>query len=855
MLFLPPHLLQFTDMETKGYSPEQLAKIVKGKLIQKAVVASIESIVLDSRKLNFPEQSVFFALKGIRRDGHQFINELYEKGVRNFVVSDVSDDTLFPDANIIKVKDTVQALQLLAANHRNRFTIPVVGVTGSNGKTIVKEWLFQLLQPDYNIVRSPKSYNSQIGVPLSVWQMNDLHQLAIFEAGISQPDEMQNLQKIIQPTIGIFTNIGKAHGEGFLNIRQKINEKLKLFIHAETIIFCRDYLDINECLMTARAQMKKADPDFDGLSTFSWSKNNLDADVQVKSIVKNTTFSHLTLEQKGVSFSFSIPFIDDASIENAVHCWMLMRYLGIDPSVIAHRMMDLNRVAMRLEMNDAINNSSLINDSYNSDLNSLAIALDFLDQQKQHAMKTLILSDILESGMTDEKLYRDVSQLVQSKGVDRLIGIGEAITKQQDLFSRNKNLSTSFYPSTEAFLHSFSADQFVNETILLKGARPFAFERIGKRLEQKAHETILEIDLNALLHNLSVYHGLLKPQTKIMVMVKAFSYGSGSFEVANALQFHKADYLAVAYADEGVELRKAGITMPIMVMNPEQKSFDTIVQYHLEPELYSLRLLKQFIHTVSLSKDKINDAYPVHLEMETGMNRLGFNPDDLNELRNLLTENALLKVKTIFTHLAGSEDPSLDDYSRMQIHRFSMMSESVIKHLNYPVWRHVLNSAGISRFPDAQFEMVRLGIGLYGIDGTEKVQHLLKNVSTLKTTISQIKKIIAGETVGYGRMGIAITDMTIATVGIGYADGLNRRLSRGVGKMVVRGKLAPITGNINMDMTMIDITNIPDAEEGDEVVVFGDALPVQQLAQWADTISYEVLSTISRRVKRVYYQE
>lgn len=842
-------------MDTKGYSPEQLAKIVRGKLIQKAVVASIESIVLDSRKLNFPEQSVFFALKGIRRDGHQFINELYEKGVRNFVVSDVSDDTLFPDANIIKVKDTVQALQLLAANHRNRFTIPVVGVTGSNGKTIVKEWLFQLLQPDYNIVRSPKSYNSQIGVPLSVWQMNDLHQLAIFEAGISQPDEMQNLQKIIQPAIGIFTNIGKAHGEGFLNIRQKINEKLKLFIHAETIIFCRDYLDINECLMTARAQMKKADPDFDGLSTFSWSKNNLDADVQVKSIVKNTSFSHLTLEQKGVSFSFSIPFIDDASIENAVHCWMLMRYLGIDPSAIAHRMMDLNRVAMRLEMNDAINNSSLINDSYNSDLNSLAIALDFLDQQKQHAMKTLILSDILESGMTDEKLYRDVSQLVQSKGVDRLIGIGEAITKQQDLFSRNKNLSTSFYPSTEAFLHAFSADQFTNETILLKGARPFAFERIGKRLEQKAHETILEIDLNALLHNLSVYHGLLKPQTKIMVMVKAFSYGSGSFEVANALQFHKADYLAVAYADEGVELRKAGITMPIMVMNPEQKSFDTIVQYHLEPELYSLRLLKQFIHTVSLSKDKINDAYPVHLEMETGMNRLGFNPDDLNELRNLLTENALLKVKTIFTHLAGSEDPSLDDYSRMQIHRFSMMSESVIKHLNYPVWRHVLNSAGISRFPDAQFEMVRLGIGLYGIDGTEKVQHLLKNVSTLKTTISQIKKISAGETVGYGRMGIAITDMTIATVGIGYADGLNRRLSCGVGKMVVRGKLAPITGNINMDMTMIDITNIPDAEEGDEVVVFGDALPVQQLAQWADTISYEVLSTISRRVKRVYYQE
>lgn len=842
-------------METKGYSPEQLAKIVKGKLIQKAAAPDIENIVLDSRKLSYPEQSVFFAIKGARRDGHQFIGELHDKGIRNFVVSDLITEDSLPDANVIKVKDTVLALQLLAANHRNKFNIPVIGITGSNGKTIVKEWLYQLLQQDYTIIRSPKSFNSQIGVPLSVWQMNEMHQLAIFEAGISQPDEMQNLQKIIQPAIGIFTNIGKAHSEGFLNIRQKINEKLKLFIHADIIIFCRDYLDINECLMTAKAQMKKADPDFDGLRTFSWSKNNLDADVQVKSIVKNTSISHLTLEHKGETFSFSIPFIDDASIENAVHCWMLMRYMKMDTSIIAQRMLDLNRVAMRLELNDAINNCSLINDSYNSDLNSLAIALDFLDQQKQHAKKTLLLSDILESGMSDEKLYREVSQLVQSRGVERLIGIGTAISKQQELFALNKKLTASFYPSTEAFLESYTTDLFNDETILLKGARPFTFERIGKRLEQKAHETILEIDLNALLHNLSVYQSMLKPQTKIMVMVKAFSYGSGSFEVANALQFHKADYLAVAYADEGVELRKAGITMPIMVMNPEQKSFDSIIQYRLEPELYSLRLLKQFIHTITLLRDKSQEAYPVHIELETGMNRLGFNIEDLNELRALLTVNPLFRVKTIFTHLAGSEDPSLDDYSRMQIQRFIMMSESVIKELDYPVWRHVLNSAGISRFPEAHFDMVRLGIGLYGIDSTEKIQQLLKNVSTLKTTISQIKKIHAGETIGYGRKGIAGSDMTIATVGIGYADGLDRSLSCGVGKMLIRGKLAPVAGNINMDMTMLDITSIPEAEEGDEVLVFGDRLPVQQLAQWAGTIPYEVLSTISRRVKRVYFQE
>jgi alanine racemase len=842
-------------MEKNGYSAEQLVKITRGKLVQRSETPNIEHIVLDSRKLVYPEAAVFFALKGARRDGHQFIGELYEKGIRTFVVSELPAAGSFPEATIIRVKDTVQALQQLAAHHRSHFTIPVIGITGSNGKTIVKEWLYQLLQQDYTIVRSPKSYNSQIGVPLAVWQINDLHELAIFEAGISQPDEMQNLQKIIQPTIGIFTNIGKAHSEGFLNIRQKINEKLKLFIHADIIILCRDYLDINECLMTAKAQMKKADPDFAGMKTFTWSKNNLEADVHVRKIDKNAAYTSLTLEQAKETFIFSIPFIDDASIENAIHCWMLMRYLRLDHATIEQRMLELNRVAMRLELNDAINNCSLINDSYNSDLNSLAIALDFLDQQKQHAKKTLILSDILESGMSDEKLYRDVNQLVQSKSVDRMIGIGAGISKQKQLFGANAKSKAEFYPSTEAFLKSFSPDQFQDETILLKGARPFEFERIGKRLEQKAHETILEIDLNALLHNLSVYQSLLQHDTKIMVMVKAFSYGSGSFEVANALQFHRADYLAVAYADEGVELRKAGITMPIMVMNPEPKSFDSIIHYHLEPELYSIRLMKQFIHTLGPVADKYPEGYPVHLELETGMNRLGFGPEDSKELHSLLATHREIKVRSIFTHLAGSEDPLLDEYSLTQIHRFRIMSESIIHQLGYPVLRHALNSAGITRFPEAHFDMVRLGIGLYGIDATGKIQQQLRNVSTLKTTISQIKKIRPGETIGYGRMGIASGEMIIATVGIGYADGLNRSLSRGAGKMLVRGSLAPIAGNINMDMTMIDITHIPGVDEGEEVVVFGDALPVQQLAAWANTIPYEVLSTISRRVKRVYFHE
>jgi len=844
----------------KGYSIEQISKIIRGKFLQKAETPLIEHLILDSRKLTYADHSVFFAIKGARRDGHDFIREVYEKGIKNFVISDEAfvksgGELNLSGVNIIKVKDTVTALQSLAAHHRQQFNIPVIGITGSNGKTIVKEWLYQLLSPDYNIVRSPKSYNSQIGVPLSIWQIDDFHDLGIFEAGISQPDEMANLAKVMQPTIGIFTNIGEAHSEGFLNVRQKINEKLRLFTQSEVLIYCRDYADINECIVAFRAQMKKADPDYSGFKTFSWSKENPDADVLVKKIEKNNSSTSVTLEHKENSYQFSISFIDDASIENAINCWMLMFCLELNPELIRQRMLDLHAVAMRLEMNDAINNCSLINDSYSSDLNSLSIALDFLVQQKQHPKRTVILSDILQSGINDVKLYGDVSDLLQSKKIDRLIGIGPAISGQQKIFEGKGSFATEFFPDTENFLQSFSNEKFQDETILLKGARSFEFERIGKKLEQKAHETVLEIDLNALLHNLSVYQSLLKPQTKTMVMVKAFSYGSGSFEIANALQFHKTDYLAVAYADEGAELRKAGITMPVMVMNPEPQSFESVIHYHLEPELYSVRLMKQFIHAASPHAEKYPEGFPVHLELETGMNRLGLSADDLDEVLALLSENKLLKVKSVFTHLAASEDSSLDHFTHAQLHRFSMMSEKIQQRLGYSFLRHALNSAGIIRFREAHFDMVRLGIGLYGFDATHQLQQQLHNVSTLKTTISQIKKIKAGETVGYSRMGIAHHDMTIATVGIGYADGLNRSLSRGNGKMLVRNQLAPVFGNINMDMTMIDITNISGCDEGDEVIVFGNDLPVQQLAQWANTIPYEIVSTISRRVKRVYFQE
>ncbi|MCS6991358.1 MAG: bifunctional UDP-N-acetylmuramoyl-tripeptide:D-alanyl-D-alanine ligase/alanine racemase [Chitinophagales bacterium] len=843
----------------RAYSMEQIARVVRGRFLQQAETPPVQYLVTDSRRPGFHERSLFFAIRGARRDGHSYIREVYDKGVRNFIVSDAAavleaDQVPFKDASVLLVKDTLNALQTLAAYHRQQFSIPVIGITGSNGKTIVKEWLFQLLSPDYVIVRSPKSYNSQIGVPLSVWQMDDFHNLAIFEAGISQTDEMANLARIIQPTIGLFTNIGEAHSEGFLNLRQKINEKLRLFIHAEVLIYCRDYLDITECIVGARNQLKKADSSYDGLRTFSWSRENADADVFVRRVDRQASTTTITLAQFDETFSFTIPFTDDASIENAIHCWMVLRWLGMDPHRAAERLAELQRVAMRLELKEAINQCSLINDSYNSDLNSLSIALDFLSQQKQHSRQTVILSDILQSGHNERELYASVQQLLNQHHVHRFIGIGPALMRQQAIFDQNGQMETSFYPSTEAFLEALQPDWFRHEAILLKGARPFAFERIARRLEQQIHETVLTIDLNALLHNLSVYQSLLAPQVKTMVMVKAFSYGSGSYEIAQALQMQHVDYLAVAYADEGVELRQKGISLPIMVMNPEPHSFEALLTYRLEPELYSLRVLRQFSQAAASRCSEEQPAF-VHLELETGMNRLGIAVEDLDELLNFLTQATHLKVRSVFTHLAGSEDPSMDDYSFSQIHRFSLMSERIQRALGYPVIRHVVNSAGIIRFPEAHFDMVRLGIGLYGYDATGRLQQRLRPVGTLRTTISQIKKISEGQTVGYGRAAVARDDMTIATVAIGYADGLQRSLGNGVGSMLVRGRRCPIVGNICMDMTMIDVSAVPDCKEGDAVIVFGEDPTVAEVAAWSGTIPYEVLTGVSRRVKRVYVQE
>lgn len=825
-----------------NYSLATISTIVNGTLTGINGSHLIKNLLIDSRKINDVDTSLFFAIKGERHDGHAYIQELYEKGIRGFVVTRLPENIEhFAAANFILVKNTLFALQQLCAFHRKQFKIPVIGITGSNGKTIVKEWLYQLMREDKNIVRSPKSFNSQVGVPLSVWQLTKDHDLGIFEAGISLPGEMHLLETIIQPTIGLITNIGRAHDENFENPAQKVSEKLKLFSNAEVLIYSKDYNVIQDALTR--------DKQFNDLTVFTWSRK-LRADLLIGRITKTNTDSEIQGIYKNAFIRITIPFTDEASIENAIHCWSMLLYLGYENIVIAERMRLLSPVAMRLELKEGINNCSIINDSYNSDLGSLAIALDFLNQQKQHPKKTLILSDILQSGYTNANLYKEVAELIDKKGISRLIGIGEGISEQAGQFHVEK----SFYPSTQDFLSQFNNSLFQDETILLKGARIFGFEAISKVIQQKAHETVLEINLNSIVHNLNYFRSKVKADTRIMAMVKAFSYGSGSFEIANILQFHRVDYLAVAYADEGIELRKAGITMPIMVMNPEEQSYDAMILYNLEPEIYSFRVLNLFEETLKRSERANQQPVQIHIKLDTGMHRLGFEEADVNELIVRIKNNKYLHLKSIFSHLAASDEPEHDDFTWQQIKSFNAMSEKIKSHFTYPIFKHILNSAGIARFPDAQFEMVRLGIGLYGIGANETEQAQLQNVSTLKTSISQIKNVPANETIGYSRKGVASRDMQIATVPIGYADGLSRKLSNGKGKMIIKGKLAPIVGNVCMDMCMIDITDIA-ANENDEVIVFGNENPITEIAKDLNTIPYEVLTNVSRRVKRVYFQE
>lgn len=818
-------------------SIEEIASVIGAKRIGNHP-AHIDWILTDSRSLCFPEETLFFALKTKRNDGHKYIADLYERGVRNFVVGTLTTEPeSYPDANFLVVGSPLKALQRLASRHREQFQVPVVGITGSNGKTIVKEWLYQILSPERIITRSPRSYNSQIGVPLSVWMMNEHTELGIFEAGISEMGEMEALKPIIQPTIGVLTNIGGAHQENFTSLQDKCMEKLQLFKDCDVIVYNGDNELISSCvsksLFTARE--------------IAWSTKDNERPLFIESIQKDDTGTTIKYRYLGFFKEYRIPFIDDASIENSLHCLAVALYLMVSPEDIAERMLHLEPIAMRLEVKEGKNGCILINDSYNSDFASLDIALDFMARRTEdkERKRTLILSDILETGQSGKLLYRQVAELVHSRGVNRIIGVGEEISASASRFEIEKN----FFRSTSELIESGILSTLKNEVVLIKGARMFHFDQITDLLELKVHETILEINLNALTDNLNFYRNKLKPETKMVCMVKASAYGAGSFEIAKTLEDHRVDYLAVAVADEGAELRKAGIGSSIIIMNPEVTAFKTMFDYRLEPEVYSFHLLEELIKAAE--REGATNC-PIHIKIDTGMHRLGFDPADMPWLIERLKRQSAVIPRSVFSHLVGSDAERFDAFTRHQIETFEQAAAELQAGFSHKILRHICNTAGIQRYPGAQFDMVRLGIGLYGIDPF--TNQMLHNVTTLKTTILQIHDVPADETVGYSRKGVLNRNSRIAALPIGYADGLNRHLGNGKGYCLVNGQKAPYVGNICMDVCMIDVTDI-DCKEGDKAIIFGDELPVTVLSDILDTIPYEILTSVSERVKRVYYQD
>ena len=807
-----------------------IISILKANWVGKNDIAVIDSISIDSRSLQNDSNTLFFAISGPNHNGHEYIEELISKNVLYFVVEYIPEH-LKDKANFLLVENTLDSFQKFAVFYRSQFDFPIIGITGSNGKTIVKEWLNFLLSPDYNIIRSPKSYNSQVGVPLSILGINEKHNLGIFEAGISTNNEMEKLQKIIQPTIGILTNIGSAHDEGFADIGEKIKEKLKLFTNVNVLIVNKN--KTISCFINPK------------IKQFTWSSDDKKSDVFISTSKKDekTILQCTYLEE---CFKIEIPFQDQASIENAIHCLVLMLYFGYNPTVINTRMSELYPIEMRLKVKTGINNCTIIDDSYSSDFQSLKIALDFLEHQKQHKKKTIILSDIFQSGLTEEELYSQVSLLIISNKISRVIAIGETISK----FKR-KFINGIAFKNTTEFIDAYDTLEFENETVLIKGARDFHFEQIVTLLEHKTHETVLEINLNAITHNLNYYKSKLNPSTKLMVMVKAFGYGSGDFEIAKLLEHHKVDYLGVAFSDEGIALKNARITIPIMILNPESTSFDAIINHQLEPEIYTIKGLKAFIKIAEVKKVA---HYPIHIKIDTGMHRLGFQENDFHELIELLNNNAFVKVKSILSHMATSDSVEHKDFSISQIQLFDKLSSELTSALRINPIRHILNTAGISNFPDAQFDMVRLGIGLYGISSDDDEQKYLQNVGTLKSLISQIHTIPKDDSVGYGRRFIAKRESKIATIPIGYADGISRHLGNNVGYVMINLKKAPIIGSICMDMLMVDVTDV-ECKEGNTVIVFGEQPTVKEIAKLLDTIPYEILTSISQRVKRIFYRE
>ncbi|MBP5278190.1 MAG: bifunctional UDP-N-acetylmuramoyl-tripeptide:D-alanyl-D-alanine ligase/alanine racemase [Prevotella sp.] len=805
----------------------------------------ISFLLIDSRSLCFPEETLFFALRTERNDGHRYIPELYNRGVRSFVVEQLPDrwQERYPQANFLRVPDTLKALQRLAERHRDEFQIPIVGITGSNGKTVVKEWIYQLLLPSHAVTRSPRSFNSQIGVPLSVWLMNEHTRIGLFEAGISEPHEMQALRDIIQPTIGVFTNLGSAHQENFSSMREKCLEKMRLFQDAKTIVYPADDVTIAEVIAT-ECQPGAHYGRYDHTERVACKV--LDRKVVGDKVQVSVSFRY---EQQGTEtlFDYTLPFIDEASVRNSMLCAATCVQLGLTLDVIRERLLRLEPVAMRLEVKPGINDCTLINDSYNNDLDSLVIALDFMNRRPdcEGRKRTLILSDIFQSGLQPEQLYKIISEIITKGGVEKFIGIGKEITARRDDIAIPEKY---FFEQTADFLNSELFRQLHSEVILLKGARRYGFEVITDQLVQKVHETILEVNLNAVVQNLNYFRSFLKPETKMVCMVKADAYGSGAVEVAKTLQDHRVDYLAVAVADEGVTLRQNGITSNIMIMNPEMTAFKTMFDHELEPEVYSFRLMDALIKAAR--KEGIT-GYPVHIKIDTGMHRLGFDPEkDIDEVINRLNNQNAIIPRSVFTHFVGADSDDFDNFSAMQFERFDKASKKLQSAFSHHILRHISNSAGIEHFPERQLDMCRLGIGLYGVDSRDN--RILHNVCTLKTTILQMRRVPKDETVGYSRKGILQRDSVIAAIPIGYADGLNRHLGRGRGYCLVNGQKAPYVGNICMDVAMIDVTDI-NCHEGDTVEIFGDHLPVTVLSDLLDTIPYEILTGVSNRVKRVHF--
>lgn len=822
-----------------AYTISEIAKILKIKNIPNPDY-KISYLLTDSREAFNSEETLFFALKTKNNDGHKYIEELYRLGTRNFVVETIRPEwEKLEGANLLQVKNTLTALQVVAAFHREHFKIPVIAITGSNGKTIVKEWIYQILASERRFTRSPRSYNSQIGVPLSVWQLNENTQIGLFEAGISMPNEMTKLQRIIQPTVGVFTNIGDAHQENFQSLKQKCLEKLELFVNCDVIICEEGNPLLDECLEETCLSQK----------SFTWSYNlRSSSPLLIQSIDRMDTFSYITYSFLGLPFTIELPFTDDASIENVTSAIAVSLYLTTSIDIIQAKVKQLEPVAMRLDVRQGKNQNIIVNDAYNSDINSLKIALSFLGQQatEDSQKKTLILSDILQSGYSDEALYRSVLDSARAANVEKIIGVGKHISQQQHIF---ENIPHAFFETTEEFIESGIWNDFHAETILLKGSRSFEFERIAELIEQKTHETVLDINLDAVVHNFKFYRSRLKPETKIVCMVKADAYGSGAAEVAKILQYHKCDYFAVAVAEEGVQLRKAGIKTPIIVLNPEVGGFNQLFESYLEPEVYNFRILEAFIREAQ--RRGISD-FPIHIKMDTGMHRLGFTAEDMPKLIQRLNSQKALRVISTFSHLAASESWTFDEFTNEQIASFKLLADTLQNGLDYPVWRHILNSAGIERFPEEQMDMVRLGISQYGVSASGLLG--LMNVCTLRTTILQIKHIKAGETIGYGRKGKLDYDADIATLRIGYADGLSRQFGNGCGKVLIKGKLVPFVGNICMDLSMIDVTGL-DVKEGETVIVFGDDHTVVDLAKEINTIPYEILTSVAARVKRIYFRE